>query len=70
MEFSKEIVKWATWFTTLVTVLVTIGYYITGKMPTEVVTLTGSVTTGVIVAYCAKAGAENVQKIKKGESQK
>ncbi len=66
MEFSKIIVKWATYFTTLVTVLITIGYYITGNIPEEIITLCGTVTTGVILSYSTKAGAENIQKIKKG----
>ena len=69
MEFSKKIILWAMRFTSMMTALITVLYYATGRMPEEIVALLGTVMTGVVISYAAKAGAENVQKIKKGEKQ-
>lgn len=66
MEFSKKIVRWGIWYLTMVTVLLMVSYFMTGSVPTEVATLAGTVTSGVIVTYAAKSGVENVQKIKQG----
>lgn len=64
MSFSKKIVIWAIWYTSLTSVLWTIVYLVKDKVSVELVGLTGAVITGVIVSYSAKAGVENYQKIK------
>ena len=64
VSFSKKIVVWAIWYTTVSTLLWTGVYLLRGDVSVELVGLTGAVITGVIVSYSAKAGVENYQKIK------
>lgn len=64
MEFMKKIVVWAMIITTFFLIVLTTGFYITGTIPSEVVSLVGIIISGVIVSYSAKAGVENYGKIK------
>lgn len=61
--FSKKIVIWALWYTSLTTILYSAIYIIRGNASIELIGLTGTVVTGVIVSYFYKAKAENVSKI-------
>lgn len=63
-EFSKVIVIWGMVITTVFLIIATVGFYITGDTPTELVSMVGLIVTGVIVSYAAKSGTENFQKIK------
>lgn len=64
IDFSKKIVIWALWYTSISTILWTVVYLIKGDVSMELVGLTGAVITGVVVTYSSKAGVENYQKIK------
>ena len=63
-EFSKIIVIWGMVITTIFLIIATIGFYVTGETPTELVGMVGLIVTGVVVSYAGKSGIENYQKIK------
>lgn len=63
-EFSKIIVIWGMVITTIFLIIATIGFYVTGETPTELVSMVGLIVTGVVVSYAGKSGIENYQKIK------
>ena len=68
MEFSKIIVWWAIFIATACFFGFSVGYYKYGSVPVELINLVGTIVTGVIISYCAKAGVENSFKITKGEN--
>lgn len=67
-EFSKIIIIWALIISTVCILAYSIGYYIFGSTPTELVTLIGTILTGTVLAYMSKALVENVNKIKTNSS--
>lgn len=67
-EFSKNIVIWAIWVTTLYIIAGMIEYYIFLRDVSDAITsLITIIVTGVIVSYAAKAGVENYSKIKNAD---
>jgi nucleoside diphosphate kinase len=66
LEFMKKIVRWAMQITTLYLAIAVFEYYAFHIKPNSLITnLITLIISGVIVAYAAKSGTENVQKIKK-----
>ena len=68
LEFSKTIIVWSMTISTICILLYSIGFFFIKLVPSELVTLIGTILTGTVIAYMAKAGVENVNKIKNNNS--
>lgn len=64
LEFSKSIIVWAMMISTICIFMYSIGFFFIQIVPSELITLIGTILTGTVIAYMAKAGIENVNKIK------
>lgn len=68
IEFSKIIVIWAMAFVTLMSIILTIGFFVTGYTSSELINIVISIGVAVIVSYSTKATVENYNKIKNKEN--